>query len=86
MQDIKSIDGRSYCRKKISAKKGTIFLTKSTNSKRIETDHLEDILNEILPEAFAVVKETSRRFMENDTLTVSATQHDRDSGSNQGLM
>ena len=40
--------------------------------------HLEDVLKEILPEAFAVVKETSRRFMENDSLTVTATDHDRD--------
>ncbi len=40
--------------------------------------HLEEILKEILPEAFAVVKETSRRFMENDSLEVSATDHDRD--------
>ena len=39
---------------------------------------LEVILKEILPEAFAVVKETSRRFSENDTLEVSATDHDRD--------
>jgi preprotein translocase subunit SecA len=40
--------------------------------------HLEDILKELLPEAFAVVKETARRFMENDTITVTATDHDRD--------
>ena len=40
--------------------------------------HLEDILKEILPEAFAVVKETARRFSENSTLTVTATEHDRD--------
>ncbi len=39
---------------------------------------LEIILNEILPEAFAVVKETSRRFMENEELIVTATDHDRD--------
>ncbi|TNE50910.1 MAG: preprotein translocase subunit SecA [Bacteroidetes bacterium] len=38
---------------------------------------LEDILMDILPEAFAVVKETSRRFMENETITVTATTHDR---------
>lgn len=37
----------------------------------------EEILLEILPEAFAVVKETSRRFKENSTLTVTATEHDR---------
>lgn len=37
---------------------------------------LEEILREILPEAFAVVKETARRFSENDTIAVSATEHD----------
>ncbi len=39
---------------------------------------LEVILLQILPEAFAVVKETARRFTENDQLEVTATQHDRD--------
>ena len=38
----------------------------------------QDILNEIQPEAFAVMKETARRFKENETITVTATQHDRD--------
>ena len=38
---------------------------------------LETILNEILPEAFAVVRETSRRFKENAHLEVTATTHDR---------
>ncbi|MBK8921990.1 MAG: preprotein translocase subunit SecA [Saprospirales bacterium] len=38
---------------------------------------LEEILLEILPEAFAVVKETSRRFSQNASLTVTATDHDR---------
>ena len=39
--------------------------------------HLEDVLKDILPEAFAVVKETARRFMENEFLEVTATEHDR---------
>jgi preprotein translocase subunit SecA len=38
---------------------------------------LEEVLWIILPEAFAVVKETSRRFSQNETLAVSATEHDR---------
>ncbi|MFN4080796.1 MAG: preprotein translocase subunit SecA, partial [Saprospiraceae bacterium] len=38
---------------------------------------LEDILLDILPEAFATVKEASRRFKENETLRVTATDHDR---------
>src|SRR3954463_10452770 len=39
---------------------------------------IEEILNEILPETFAVVKETARRFKENTELVATATQHDRD--------
>lgn len=46
-------------------------LTKQRNK------YLEEILLEIQPEAFAVVKETARRFTENPTLLVTATDHDR---------
>ncbi len=46
--------------------------------KKEKDKHLEEILKEILPEAFAVVKEVSRRFTQNSTLEVSATQFDRD--------
>ena len=38
----------------------------------------EKVLNDILPEAFAVVKETARRFKENTSITVSATPKDRE--------
>ncbi|MBE7175489.1 MAG: preprotein translocase subunit SecA [Mucilaginibacter polytrichastri] len=38
---------------------------------------LEDILLDILPEAFAVVKETARRFAGNSALEVTATDFDR---------
>lgn len=38
---------------------------------------LELVLKEILPEAFAVCREASRRFKENSTLEVTATDHDR---------
>ncbi|MDQ5928792.1 MAG: preprotein translocase subunit SecA, partial [Bacteroidota bacterium] len=40
-------------------------------------DISEKTLLEILPEAFAVVKETARRFKENTQITVSATEKDR---------
>lgn len=41
-------------------------------------------LNEILPEAFAVVKETAQRFKDNTTLEVNATPFDREfSGSKE---
>ncbi|WP_284652368.1 preprotein translocase subunit SecA [Flavobacterium terrisoli] len=38
----------------------------------------EKVLAEILPDAFAVIKETARRFKENSTITVSATPRDRE--------
>jgi preprotein translocase subunit SecA len=39
---------------------------------------IEEVLNEILPEAFAVVKETARRFKENTEMIATATPLDRD--------
>ncbi|MFT5348838.1 MAG: preprotein translocase subunit SecA, partial [Bacteroidia bacterium] len=41
-------------------------------------EKLEEILEALLPEAFAVVKETARRFAENDSVSATATDYDRD--------
>ncbi len=41
-------------------------------------EKIEKILEELLPEAFAVVKETGKRFKENEFVEVTATQFDRD--------
>ena len=38
---------------------------------------IEEILNEILPEAFSIVKETARRFKENERIEVTANDFDR---------
>ncbi|MBL0031694.1 MAG: preprotein translocase subunit SecA [Bacteroidetes bacterium] len=38
----------------------------------------EEVLLELLPKAFAVMKETARRFTNNESITVTAFQHDRD--------
>ena len=38
----------------------------------------EEELNKILPEVFSIVKDTARRFAENSTLEVTATDFDRD--------
>ncbi|HEY0355441.1 MAG TPA: preprotein translocase subunit SecA, partial [Flavisolibacter sp.] len=46
--------------------------------KKERDQKIEEILKEILPEAFAVVKETARRFKENSELVSTATQLDRD--------
>jgi len=42
---------------------------------------LEVVLEEILPKAFAIVKETARRFKENEELEVTATDFDRELAS-----
>ena len=46
--------------------------------KKDRDKEIEKVLLEILPEAFAVVKETSRRFKENAEMVATATQLDRD--------
>ncbi|GAA0892553.1 preprotein translocase subunit SecA [Fulvivirga kasyanovii] len=38
---------------------------------------LEKVLMDVLPQAFAVVKETARRLKENEKLVVTATMHDK---------
>lgn len=45
--------------------------------KKEKDKQLEVILLELLPEAFATVKETSRRFKENETLESTATELDK---------
>ncbi len=45
-------------------------------TKRID-EKIEEKLDELLPEAFAVMKDTARRFKENTTVRVTATDFDR---------
>ena len=40
-------------------------------------DRYEEALNEVLPDAFAIVKDTARRFTENGEVEVTATDFDR---------
>ena len=57
---------------------------KEANYKKIddlekEVDKIvEEQLNEILPEAFAIMKDTARRFASNDVVEVTATDFDRE--------
>ena len=44
--------------------------------KRID-EKIEQQLDQILPEAFAIMKDTARRFTENETVEVTATEFDR---------
>lgn len=57
--------------------KEAIFEQVDALVKKIDTK-IEEVLMEILPEAFAIVKETANRFKNNESLTVTATDFDRD--------
>ena len=46
-------------------------------TKRID-EKIEQKLDEILPEAFAIMKDTARRFAQNETVVVTANDFDRD--------
>ncbi len=63
--DIADITGKDEIYNKIDA------LKKDRDKK------IEEALQDILPEAFAVVKETARRFKENSELAATATELDR---------
>src|ERR1700733_7641483 len=45
--------------------------------KKERDEHIEEVLETLLPEAFAVVKETARRFKENAEVAATATELDR---------
>ena len=65
------------------AEKEDIF-TAIDKLKKQRDEELEIILRELLPEAFAVVKETARRFTENAVIRVTATTHDRELAARAG--
>ena len=45
---------------------------------------IEEILNKILPRAFAVMKETARRFTENEEIVVTASEFDKELSIKKG--
>lgn len=58
-------------------KKEEIYTEIDKIEKNIDSK-LEVVLDELLPAAFAIVKETARRFKENEELIVTARQYDKD--------
>ena len=47
---------------------------------------VEEILTELLPAAFAIMKDTARRFVENETIEVTANDFDRDLSVNHDFV
>ncbi len=62
------------------------FYNKIDEIEKSIVDKTEITLNKILPEAFAVVKETATRFTNNETIKVKATEFDRDLSVNKDFL
>ncbi|MBQ5979271.1 MAG: preprotein translocase subunit SecA [Bacteroidales bacterium] len=60
--------------------------TESDKLVKEEDEQIEKVLEEILPEAFAIMKSTARRFKENETIEVTATQMDKDLSINHDFV
>ncbi len=81
-EHLKEID-HEIARLREEAEEDTDFTVKEELYKEMDEaikerdKSLEEILRDILPEAFGVIKETTRRFSENATITTTATDHDR---------
>ena len=89
-QSFKNIlsDQLKEAKKQIAAQKKELENIEDIDQKENVYQQIDDLtkesekiiavaLSEILPEAFAVVKETARRFVENTKLTVKASEFDR---------
>ena len=63
--------------KKISVEKKELLYKEIDDIEKTILEKTEQILNTLLPTAFAVVKETSRRFTRNDHLEVTASENDK---------
>ena len=74
-EDIALIIGKTEAEEDIGVKED---LFKQIDELKKERDiHLEEVLKTILPEAFATVKETARRFSKYTEIEVKALDHDR---------
>ncbi len=54
------------------------YATEVDNLTKKIDEQIEAVLMEILPEAFAIIKSTARRFKENETVKVTASDFDRE--------
>ncbi len=63
--------------KDIPVEQKEALATESDKLVKDEDEAIEVVLNELLPEAFAIVKSTARRFAQNETVEVTASEFDK---------
>ncbi|MFA6676287.1 MAG: preprotein translocase subunit SecA [Bacteroidales bacterium] len=74
---------KKECRKKLedvtiaSEEKEKLATEVDDLTKKID-DQIEEVLEEVLPEAFAIMKSTARRFTENSEIVVTASERDKE--------
>ena len=76
--EIKSIKDRVENEPNIDMSVKVDLYTQIDKLEKRENELIEEALLEILPEAFAVVKETAKRFSENEFIEVTATDADKE--------
>ena len=69
---------REELEKEIPLKQKEALATEQDKLVKKVDETIETVLDEILPEAFAIMKSTARRFTQNPVIKVKATQFDRD--------
>ena len=75
-QQIDDLEKKSETEEDINVKEDIYNEIDQLKDDRYEVEKIT--LDDILPEAFAVMKETAKRFVENETLTVTASPFDRE--------
>lgn len=75
-KEIKSLKERAEKEEDVYKKEE--FYNEADKLEKLIEEKLETILDSLVPRAFAIVKETARRFKENSVLEVTARQYDRD--------
>lgn len=93
VRDFIKIDEDEIATLKLSAENEEVEIDERekiyTKIEKIEKELLEKIENillEVLPEAFAIVKETARRFKENEEIEVTATDFDRNLAATKDIV
>ena len=83
-QEIDNLEKKSETEEDINVKEDIYNEIDQLKHDRYEVE--KKTLDDILPEAFSVMKETARRFTNNKTLTVTATPFDREISAIKGYV
>ncbi len=74
--EIKSLKNKAEAEEDVYLKEE--YYNEVDKNEKLIDEKLEKTLDNLVPRAFAIVKETARRFKENSFLEVTALQYDRD--------